>query len=145
MKELAPGYEERQEFWKPARSSYVKAVPAETNEHTCCKCGGDLVVGALFCHVCGAERYSAFQGSVWRRFPSWRDVASVRDALGHSTASLIALVLGSIFMVAALLTGFIYAATTVLDWQAIQLWRIEWLLAALASFAAGTLLRKSRN
>ena len=29
-----------------------------------------------------------------------------------------------------------------LDWQAIQLWRIEWLLAAVAAFVAGCLLKK---
>jgi hypothetical protein len=45
-------------------------------------------------------------------------------------------------MVAALLTGFIFSAATVLDWQAVQLWRIEWLLAAIALFVAGILLKK---
>jgi hypothetical protein len=30
----------------------------------------------------------------------------------------------------------------VLDWQAIQLWRIEWLLGAAAAFVAGCLLKK---
>ena len=29
-----------------------------------------------------------------------------------------------------------------LDWQAIQFWRVEWLLAAVAAFAAGCLLKK---
>jgi hypothetical protein len=32
-----------------------------------------------------------------------------------------------------------------LDWQAVQLWRIEWLLGATASFLAGILLKKSAN
>jgi hypothetical protein len=39
-------------------------------------------------------------------------------------------------------TGFLFSATTLLDWQAVQLWRIEWLLAATAIFAAGFLLKK---
>jgi hypothetical protein len=65
--------------------------------------------------------------------------------LGQSAASLAALLLGSMFMLAALLTGFFFAAATVLDWQAVQLWRIQWLLAAIASFAAGILLRKARD
>jgi len=30
----------------------------------------------------------------------------------------------------------------VLDWQAIQLWRIEWLLGAVAAFVAGCVLNK---
>jgi hypothetical protein len=65
--------------------------------------------------------------------------------MGQGTGSFVALILGCIFMVAALLTGFVFAAVTVLDWQAVQLWRIEWLLAAIASFIAGILLRKSRD
>ena len=38
-------------------------------------------------------------------------------------------------------TGLVYTAATVLDWQAVQIWRIEWLLAAIAAFLAGILLR----
>ena len=40
--------------------------------------------------------------------------------------------------------GVIFSARTVLDWQAVQLWRIEWLLAAVAAFVAGCLLKKAR-
>ena len=38
-------------------------------------------------------------------------------------------------MVGALTVSVFFSARTVLDWQAIQLWRIEWLLAAVAAFA----------
>jgi hypothetical protein len=31
---------------------------------------------------------------------------------------------------------------TAVDWQAIQLWRIEWLLGAVAAFIAGALLKR---
>jgi hypothetical protein len=64
--------------------------------------------------------------------------------MGQTTGSLIALFLGSACVIAAILTGFLYSATTVLDWQAVQVWRIEWLLAALAMFAGGLLLRKKQ-
>jgi hypothetical protein len=37
----------------------------------------------------------------------------------------------------------IFTARTPLDWQAVQLWRIEWLLAGIAGFAAGLLLKKT--
>jgi hypothetical protein len=40
------------------------------------------------------------------------------------------------------MTGFLFTATTLLDWQAVQIWRIEWLLAASAVFVAGVLLKK---
>jgi hypothetical protein len=54
----------------------------------------------------------------------------------------VALILGFACVVAAIITGIRFTATTLLDWQAIQLWRIEWLLAAIALFVAGILLKK---
>jgi hypothetical protein len=44
--------------------------------------------------------------------------------------------------VGALAVGVFFSARTVLDWQAIQIWRIEWLVGAVAAFAAGLLLKK---
>jgi hypothetical protein len=44
--------------------------------------------------------------------------------------------------VGALAVSVFFSVRTALDWQAIQLWRIEWLLAAIASFLAGCLLKK---
>jgi hypothetical protein len=40
-------------------------------------------------------------------------------------------------------TGFIYKADTLVDWQAIQVWRIEWLLAGCLAMLAGILLKKT--
>jgi hypothetical protein len=45
-------------------------------------------------------------------------------------------------VVGALAVSVFFSARTVLDWQAIQLWRIEWLLAAVAAFVAGCLLKR---
>jgi cytosine/uracil/thiamine/allantoin permease len=45
--------------------------------------------------------------------------------------------------VGALAVGVVFSARTLLDWQAIQIWRIEWLLGAVAAFLAGCLLKKS--
>lgn len=56
--------------------------------------------------------------------------------------SLAALVLGCACIVAAVVTGFVFNATTLVDWQAVQLWRIEWLLAAIAILLAGILVKK---
>jgi hypothetical protein len=36
----------------------------------------------------------------------------------------------------------IYKAQTMVDWQAIQTWRIEWLLGATAALLAGILLKR---
>jgi len=142
MAQLAGDYDDRQEFWKPAVPLRSEALEPADKAAVCDQCGADFLTGARFCHVCGAERDAA----VVSRTPSgarvWRDLSAARRAMGQTIASLIALFLGVICLIAAAVTGFIYTATTVLDWQAVQIWRIEWLLASLAMFAAGILLKK---
>lgn len=60
--------------------------------------------------------------------------------MGLSTGSLVSFVIGLACAGGALLVGLLTAKTLV-DWQAIQMYRIEWLLAATASFVAGILLK----
>ena len=57
-------------------------------------------------------------------------------------ASLIAFIVGLACVAGALVVGLLTARTYV-DWQAIQFYRAEWLLAATAAFVAGILLKKS--
>lgn len=139
MAHMAPNYEERQEFWKPAVSQRL-SPETETTEQVCQECGTDFIVGSRFCYVCGADRNTNLSDTTGLR--SWIDFASLRDALGQSNASLVALILGCACVIASVVTGFVFTATTLLDWQAVQLWRIEWLLGAVAMFAAGFLLKK---
>jgi hypothetical protein len=78
------------------------------------------------------------------RAPGWLHYLhfhEIRTRIGLSTASLIAFVLGLVCVAGALVVGLLTAKTLV-DWQAIQMYRIEWLLAATASFVAGILLKK---
>lgn len=142
MAHLAPNYEERQEFWKPAVSPRADASPAEVTEQVCQECGTDFVLGSRFCYVCGSDRNANLANTTSAGMAAWIDFASLRDTLGQTTASLIALALGCGCVIAAVATGLVYNATTLLDWQAVQLWRIEWLLGAVAMFAAGFLLKK---
>ena len=65
----------------------------------------------------------------------------IKNRIGLSTASLVAFMLGLGCVGGALLVGLLTARTFV-DWQAIQFYRGEWLLAATASFVAGILLKK---
>jgi hypothetical protein len=65
----------------------------------------------------------------------------MKSWIGLSTASLIAFLIGIGCMAGALMVGLLTAKTLV-DWQAIQFYRAEWLLAATASFVAGILLKK---
>jgi hypothetical protein len=67
----------------------------------------------------------------------------MQTRLGLSLASMIAFVLGVICALAAIGTGLIYTTSTVLDWQAVQVWRIEWLLAAIVALLASILMRKA--
>ena len=140
MARTAENYEERQEFWKPAAPPRPEAAPSEAAEHVCEHCGTDFVMGSRFCHVCGADRHTPLSENKGIR--AWFDFAALREALGQTSASLVTLFLGAACLIAAAVTGFLFTATTLLDWQAVQIWRIEWLLAAVAVFAAGSILKR---
>ena len=144
MAHLAPNYEERQEFWKPAVTPHADGSPtALAAVQLCQSCGTGYVLGSRFCHVCGTDRHvNLADATDDNSLHDWFDFAGIRDQLGQNTASMVAFVLGVVFLLAAALTGFLFTASTLLDWQAVQLWRIEWLLAASAVFIAGVLLRK---
>jgi hypothetical protein len=66
----------------------------------------------------------------------------VRRELGLSTGSLVALMVGTFCVLAAIAVGMVFVVQTTLDWQALQLWRIEWLLGALVCFVAAILLKR---
>jgi hypothetical protein len=70
------------------------------------------------------------------------EFVQIKEHLGLPTASMVAFLVGVGCVLAAVLTGVIFSASTVLDWQAVQVWRIEWLLAAVAAFLAGILLKR---
>jgi len=143
MAHLAPNYEERQEFWKPAVAARHEVAPAaEMSEHVCQECGTDFVLGSRFCYVCGTDRNANRVDAAFADIRAWIDFGSLRDALGQSNISMVALMLGCACLIAAIVTGFVFTATTLLDWQAVQLWRIQWLLAAIAIFVVGFLLKK---
>lgn len=145
MANMAPNFDERQEFWKPVADSHLDDQvddQVETVRAVCSNCGTDFLIGSRFCYMCGADREAVPAPADTRKLPVWIDIASLQEFLGQSAASLVALILGCACIVAAIITGIRFTATTLLDWQAIQLWRIEWLLAAIALFVAGVLLKK---
>jgi len=138
----------------------------------CSRCGTEFLLGSRFCHSCGGRRPEAISSTaredaallagLWERairrtqsavagirwskitFPAWTrhlHFHEIKSRLGLSTASLIAFVIGLSCVAGALLAGLLTAKTLV-DWQAIQCYRAEWLLAATASFVAGILLKK---
>lgn len=142
MAEMAGKVDEREEFWRPPKETagreYQRPVAAQME--SCQACGADLVIGSRFCHVCGTGRYERMR-PVQREWTRWFDIRRWRDAVGLPISSIIALSLGVVCGIIAIATGLVYTASTVLDWQAVQIWRIEWLLAASAAFLAGILLK----
>lgn len=133
-----------QEFWQPP-VAHPQSLPAL--ENACAGCGSEFMVGARFCHVCGASRATkAATGPVplWMQpleFLKALEFQSVKDWLGLSFAALIAFFTGLGCILAAIAVGLIYSVQSLADFQAIQLWRLEWLLAALVAFVAGILLK----
>ncbi len=133
----------QQEYWRPPAQPQRPYEPASATrgQLTCEQCGTEFVVGSRFCHVCGSEREPLVGSS--SRWVQLLDFTRIREGLGLTIGSLIAFIVGLGCVVAAIATGFMFSATTLLDWQAVQLWRIEWLLAAAAAFLAGIMLKKT--
>ena len=91
--------------------------------------------------------YSTVSGFSWSniKLPSWVHYLhfhEIKERVGLPTPSLIAFVIGLACIVGALLAGLFFTVKTWNDFQAIQYYRAEWLLAATASFVAGILLKK---
>jgi hypothetical protein len=146
-----------------------QALP--TRAEVCPGCGTEFLLGSGFCHSCGQVRPEAgslleddaaeFAGlwaravdrvrSLIARVP-WNKIQwpqslhylhfhEIKSRIGLTTASLIAFLAGLGCVAGALLVSLLTVKTLV-DWQAIQFYRAEWLLAATAAFVAGILLKK---
>ena len=129
------------EFWHAPATVGTQPTTGPTFVEACDRCATEFVMGAAFCHVCGAARHPQAVRAPARSWTRYFEFHFIQERLGLPTVSLIAFFLGIGFLLAAAVTGFIFSASTVLDWQAVQVWRIEWLLAAIAAFVAGILLQ----
>lgn len=138
----------------------------------CRRCGSEFLLGSHFCHCCGGRRPIAMSSAdradaaviagLWEQtvshtrtlvahfsfsqinLPTWLHYLhfhEIKNRTGLATGSLIAFVIGIGCVAGALLVGLLTAKTLV-DWQAIQFYRAECLLAATAAFVAGILLKK---
>ena len=78
-------------------------------------------------------------------FPGWLrhlHFHEIQRWVGLPTAALIAFFVGLGCVAGAIGVSLFYRASNLAEFQAIQMWRIEWLLAATSSFVAGILLKK---
>ena len=128
------------EFWRSPLATRQEAVQTVQSE-ICARCGTEYVAGSRFCHVCGAARATRPAVHPVRWATAVLKNLRLRERLALPLGSLIAFGVCVLCILAAIGTGLIYTADTVLDWQAVQIWRIEWLLAAIVALLMGILLR----
>jgi len=135
MGDLAHGASEG--FWR-APASAVAEPETHRLVEVCDRCEAEFIVGSRFCHNCGALRsQSSRTGEA-----GYLHLVVLAQRLGLSIPALIASSVGVLCVVAAITVGFVFSVKTVLDWQAVQVWRIEWLLGAIVAFLAGCLLQR---
>lgn len=135
------------EFWRPPVVVESAAPPSIA---AACQCGTEFMLGAGFCHVCGSPRQmqDSSPHASWTQISKALSVLhfqSIQSWLNLPTASLIAFLFGLGCVFGALMTGMLYSAQNFSDFEAIQLWRMQWLLGAVASFVAAILLKRSKG
>jgi hypothetical protein len=130
------------EFWRaPTPNPTSEPVAHRERSAACYRCGTEFIVSSLYCHACGARRPD-LSATRALEIPGLAELVALGERLGLTTPALIAFLFGVLCIVGAMAVSVFFSARTVLDWQAIQLWRIEWLLAAVAAFVAGCLLKR---
>ncbi|MBS1849873.1 MAG: hypothetical protein JST79_03095 [Acidobacteria bacterium] len=129
------------EFWRPPAA--VASTPVNRIE-VCSGCGAEFMVNSHYCHVCGTARGRVALSSdpKWMRTLHILEFQNLKRVLGLSTASLIAFCIGLGCLLGALAVSMVYSVQNFGDFQAIQWWRMQWLLAAVAAFVAGILLKR---
>lgn len=138
-------------FWqRPASDAMaVPAVssptqPADALAASCAGCGAEFMVGAGFCHRCGSTRLPQSTTVVDPESSTFLMLQSIKrniqQRLGLSGAPLAAFFAGIGCLILATMVGIAVRGSA--DSQAVEFWRIQWLLAAVAAFAAGILLKR---
>jgi len=138
-------HEPHQEFWRPPLAqSALNQVRAEA----CRRCGTEFMVGAAFCHICGFARHRTEPASQpWAHhlaFFRFLELGTLTRWFNLPMGSVCAFLLGVAFVIAGLSMGLI-TVHDYSDFEAIQLWRIQWLMGACAAFLAGILLKNGKS
>ncbi len=128
------------DFWRPPLPASA-AIASPERSSACRHCGTEFIVSSLYCHACGSKR-PGLTATRTVEIPGREELASLGERLGLTMPAVLALLLGISCLVGALAVSVFFSPRTALDWQAIQLWRIEWLLGAVAAFVAGCLLKR---
>jgi hypothetical protein len=132
-------HDAQHDFWRPPVAPAGGAMV-----DACESCGTEFMVGAGFCHVCGSARQAQPAGTAENAWTRYLEFQYIKRGLGLSTASLVAFLVGIGCFLAVISVGVIYTMQTFADFQAVQLYRMQWLLAAVAAFVAGILLKNTQ-
>jgi hypothetical protein len=89
-----------------------------------------------------AAYWSELDFPYWLRYLHFHEI---KRWVGLPTGALVAFIIGLGCVAGALGVSLFYHASNLAEFQAIQMWRVEWLLAATASFVAGILLKRPFN
>jgi hypothetical protein len=140
-------HDTQNDFWRPPAAGHAVqvAVPviSPTMVEACDGCETEFMVGARFCYLCGATRRAQTSPVLTTGWTRYFEFNFIKRRLGLPVASLIAFLVGLGCLLAAAFVGSIYAVQNSADFQAIQLWRMQWLLASIAFFVAAILLKRS--
>jgi hypothetical protein len=128
------------EFWRPPMLGAETVIKLQRTT-VCRQCGTEFIVSSVYCHSCGLKR-PALNAEPNLEIPGLAELSALGERIGLTTPAVAAFLLGAMCLVGALAVSVCFSARTTLDWQAIQLWRIEWLVAAVAAFVAGCLFKK---
>jgi len=137
-------HNDAQGFWRPP----MMAEAATTMAGACGRCGTEFMIGANFCHVCGSKRTEKVSPAAERPWAQYLEFLTtiefhrLQQWVALPTASFVAFLAGIVCILAALTVGVIYSGQSPADFQAVQLYRIEWLIAGLVGFVAGILLKR---
>ena len=134
------------EFWRPPLNQPAAADMAESYG----RCGTEFMVGAAFCHICGSGRHRASGAAAgnWIKnldFVRTIELAKVKAWFGLPLPSLFAFLGGIACVIVAVAVGFTDVKDNVSDFEAVQLWRIQWLMAGCAAFLVGILFKSSKS
>jgi len=73
------------------------------------------------------------------------ELAKAKTWFGLPLPSLFAFLAGIACLIVAVAVGFTDVKDNVSDFEAVQLWRIQWLMAACAAFLVGILFKSSKS
>ena len=137
--------EAQEEFWRPP---IRQTAPALSLPEVCRRCNTEFMVAAAFCHICGMSRHrSGGSAAGWTQFFPFlkaMEPERIKNWLNLPWPALGAFLIGTALLIVALSLGLM-SVHDFSDFEALQLWRIQWLMGACAAFLAGILLKDRKR